>query len=102
MTEKIAIFAEAKRKKNANAAPKTPTRDWRDHLLYTSNGQLQGCAANVVLILGNDAAWDGVVARNEFSAADASFTKAPPWDSDYAPKRAPIVGESWTDTDDTR
>lgn len=91
----VTPIEDAKRRKAAD--PK-----WRERLLYNKQGGIVGCSANVVTILANDEPWRGVVARNEFSAAEASFTKAPPWDSHYAPARSALVGDAWSDADDTR
>lgn len=93
----VANINDAKRRK-----PARPPEDWRNALVYTEKGQIVGCVANVIQILANDEAWSGVVARNEFSAADASFRKAPPWDPEYAPRTAPKQGDPWSDADDAR
>jgi len=101
MNENVASINEAKKRKAASGST-NGAADWTDRLLRNKNGKVQACTANVVLILSNDDRWSGVIARNEFSAADASFAKLPPWDSAYAPRRAPLVGEAWGDADDTR
>ena len=81
-----------------------PEPNWQSQLLYggRKGDTLQSCVANVVLILSNDEPWIGIVARNEFSAADASFRKSPPWDSAYAPRKMPKAGDPWSDADDSR
>ena len=78
--------------------------NWKSQLLYggKKGETLLSSVSNIALILANDEPWVGIVARNEFSAADASFTRSPPWDSAYAPRRMPAAGDPWTDADDTR
>lgn len=77
-----------------------PEEDWRDSLILNAKGGLTKGAANVVTILGNDPAWRGVLAFNEF-ARRVEARKAPPWHRDDAPRGGAKPGP-WVDDDDTR
>jgi putative DNA primase/helicase len=90
------------KKERVKAQPPEPFGDWRDTLHFDDRRKITAGVANVVTILANDQKWIDVVARNEFSAADASFMRAPPWDEEYAPRTMPSVGDPWADADDTR
>lgn len=69
---------------------------WRDELVY-ARGALRETVPNVVAILGNHAAWKGVVAFDEFSQKVVKREPPP-----YADAKRHKSGEEWTDVDDTR
>lgn len=75
--------AEEKAKKEAEAKAKAEAMhgDWRNKLIFRSNGTIEQDAANATTILANDAQWQGVLAWNEFTNAVVCLKK-PPWHAD--------------------
>ena len=78
----VTNIGDAKRKRasrsNGKAARK-PTGDWRDLLNYADNGGLRTGVANVTTILLHHEDWQGVLGRNEFSAAPVCLLKPAPF-----------------------
>jgi predicted P-loop ATPase len=68
---------------------------WADHYIL-ARGAIRECVANVSLVLHNHAAWDGVLAFDEFAQRVVKRRPAPYDDENIA------LPAEWTDVDDTR
>jgi predicted P-loop ATPase len=75
------------------------TGDWKDRLCYSRDGVIEATVANVITVLGNDAAWADVLVWDEFGQV-VTTSRVPPWDAADAPATAQS-GE-WTDSDTVR
>ncbi len=89
--------------------PAKPPEAWMTKLLWVKRSEghakakvewytPKSCVANATTILGNDARWAGVIARNDFAEVDV-IMREPPWHSDD--RKGSRVGP-WTDADTTR
>lgn len=75
--------------------------NWRGDLLWrtTRTGAvLRECLQNTAVILGNDPAWEGVLAFNAFRQCVVTL-KPPPWHKSDAPSTK-IASPDWRDEDD--
>ena len=86
-----------RREPAAQAPGSEPVDDtWREALLWARGG-IRECVPNVALVLGNDPAWSGVIAFDEF-AQKVVKRKGAPCDL----PGAVYSSNEWTDVDDTR
>ena len=68
--------------------------DWRKQLLVMEKGAIRPLLENVLLVLGNESVWAGVLTYNEFSLTAVTGRPAP-WPQSRA-------GAVWTDFDDSQ
>lgn len=69
---------------------------WRKRLIW-SKGSLRECVPNVVEILGNHPAWQGVIGFDLFAQRVVKRKRAP-----YDARGVALPNNEWTDVDDTR
>jgi putative DNA primase/helicase len=82
----------------AGNEPEPPTEDvhWRSRLIW-SKGQLRECVPNVIEILANHPAWQGVIGFDEFAQRIVKRKRSP-----YDAPGVRVPSNEWTDVDDTR
>lgn len=83
----------------AGSEPVPPPEDevhWRTRLIWTK-GQLRECVPNIIEILANHPAWQGVIGFDEFAQRIVKRKRAP-----YDAPGVRVPSNEWTDVDDTR